>query len=65
MEDMKALDKSLRDRVTKAKGKSKEAQARRYQFAKQLGFTAVEAAILQNWSEERIRLLAEHRKSIQ
>lgn len=62
MEDLNALDQSLKDRVAKAKKKLKESQSRRYHFAKELGFSAMEAAVLQNWSEQKIHLLAKHRK---
>ena len=46
-------------RVKAANERVRKFQKEKYQLAKSLGFSAVEAAILQNWSEERIRALAE------
>ena len=49
-------------RVKAANERVRKFQKEKYQLAKSLGFSSVEAAILQNWSEERIRALAESKK---
>jgi len=49
----------LKNRVSESKERTRQFQKDKYQLAKSLGFSGVEAAILQNWSEERIRTLAE------
>ena len=49
-------------RVKEARERVRKFQRDKYQLAKELGFSGVEAAILQNWNEERIRQLAESRK---
>jgi hypothetical protein len=49
-------------RVRAANERVRKFQKERYQLARSLGFSGVEAAILQNWNEERIRALAESRK---
>lgn len=48
----------LKNRVIKQTGKLRLRQKERYRLAKKLGFSASEAVILQNWSEDRIRELA-------
>jgi hypothetical protein len=49
-------------RVRAANERVRKFQKERYQLARSLGFSGVEAAILQNWNEERIRALAESKK---
>lgn len=50
--------KLLQDRVSRQKNSLRTRQKKMYQLAKNLGFSAGEAVILQNWSEDRIRGLA-------
>lgn len=49
-------------RVKAANERVRKSQREKYQLAKSLGFSSMEAAILQNWSEERVRALAESKK---
>ena len=49
---------ALNGRVQSIKDKIKN----RYHLARSLGFTASESALLQNYSEDNIRKLAEERK---
>lgn len=49
-------------RVKAANERVRKFQREKYQLAKSLGFSSMEAAILQNWSEERVRALAESKK---
>lgn len=49
---------TLNDKVQAIKDKIKN----RYYLARSLGFTGTESALLQNYSEENIRKLAEERK---
>ena len=44
--------------------KAKELKGKRYHYARELGFTAKEAVILQNWHEEDIKTLAIQRRHI-
>ena len=55
--------KLLKSRVTKYEIKSRLRQKKMYQLAKELGFLGCEAVVLQNWSEARIRKLAESKKN--
>jgi hypothetical protein len=55
----------LESRVRKNYEKGRSKQKEHYLLAKSLGFSAVEAVILQNWSEERIRALAKATKPCQ
>jgi hypothetical protein len=55
---MKNDTELLASRVTEQTMRIRVKQKERYRLAKQLGFSASEAAILQNWREERIRGLA-------
>lgn len=53
--DAEILEVRVRENVEKRRLNQKG----RYRLAKELGFTPDEAAILMNWSEVRIRSLAE------
>lgn len=52
------------DKVVAKRGKAfRSAQTQRYHLARELGFSAAQAAVLQNWSEKAIRQLAAERKT--
>jgi len=55
MNDAEILEVRVRESVGKRRIKQKE----RYALAKSLGFSPDEAAVLMNWSRERIEALAE------
>jgi hypothetical protein len=55
MKDSELLENRVRD----LKSRISRSQKEKYRLAKELGFSAVEAAVLQNWKEGRIRALAE------
>lgn len=58
----KATDEAiLKARVARVKESSRSRQKKKYQLAKDAGFTSQEAVVLQNWSEDRIKRLAESR----
>ena len=52
----------LNDRAVRAGIRQRARQMRLYHLAKELGFSSVEAAVLQNRSEKDIRRLADERK---
>ena len=52
----------LEEETRKRNQKIKEFHSTHYRLAKLLGFSAVEAGILQNWTEETIRRLAQERE---
>jgi hypothetical protein len=51
----------LTQQVEKRNHLSRTKQNQRYHLARALGFSGDESAVLQNWSEEAIRELAEQR----
>jgi len=52
----------LQNRVRETRARVGQSQKSKYRLAKELGFSSGEAAVLQNWKEERIRALAESKK---
>ena len=54
----------LRQSVIARRSGLRQRQKESYELAKRLGFSAAEAAILQNWAEARILALAEERKQL-
>ena len=55
--DNDLLERRVRQQTMKTRMKQKE----KYQLAKRLGFSGTEAAVLQNWAEDRIIALADFR----
>ena len=56
--------KNLSGQLISAVRRRGKIRKERYELARRLGFTGTESAVLQNWSEERIRVLAEERKGV-
>ena len=51
----------LARRVTLQRSSLRRRQKAMYRLAKELGFSTSEAVVLQNWSESRVRAVAERR----
>lgn len=55
------LESKLARRLKKSSSRQRSWQKQHYQLAKKLGFSAQEAAVLQNWKESDILELARRR----
>ena len=59
--DTNILEDKLKKRLKKSSSRQRKWQKSHYELAKTLGFSAQEAAVLQNWKEGDIRQLAKDR----
>lgn len=59
---MSELTESLRELVNKRVAEHRRKQKERYDLARSLGFSGAEATVLQNWTNDKIKLCANERK---
>ena len=59
--DVKELEKLLASGIASRERSLQRYHKEHYNFARELGFTSKESGVMQNWSKERINILAQKR----